>query len=78
MRLALAAFAYEFMAHSIMTDDDYDSLSREVDLSIDTGNETMDKFYRDNFMSDTGMWVRSHPELDKLECTYYQIFGRQL
>ena len=70
IRLSLAAYAYEFESDSIMNDGDFDALAQTVDVSIDTGNELLDTFFRDHFSSYTGQWIHNHPELDKLKKLY--------
>jgi len=64
--LSVAAYSYEFLNIPLVSDAEFDAMSLEVDTSVDTGNETLDKFFRDTFSPETGMWVHSHPELDKL------------
>lgn len=70
-RLALAAYAYEFKADSIMSDDEFDKLSLKIRPQMKTGNELIDKFYREQFHPDTGQWIHDHPELDKVAAIYY-------
>lgn len=70
IKLSLAAFAYEMRNEIIMSDHDFDKLCLEVDPSIDTGHPVMDKFFREKFDPSTGMWIRDHPELTKLEALY--------
>ena len=43
IRLSVAAYAYEFMNDSIMSDHDYDQLSLQINPQEKTGNELMDK-----------------------------------
>lgn len=76
IRLSLAAYAYEFHDSSIMTDAEFDELSSKVDVNVDTGNQEMDKFFRDHFDSSTGQWIWNHPELDKIEWIYKRYFER--
>ena len=70
IRLSLASYAYEFHDDSLMTDAEYDKLSREINPNEKTGNELIDRFFREEFMVDSGMWIRRHPELDKLKLIY--------
>lgn len=67
IKLSVAAFAYERLSVSLISDAEFDRLCLEVDLSIDTGNERMDKWWRENFDPSTGMWVARHPEQPRLE-----------
>lgn len=66
IKLTIAAYAYEVMNHSIMSDADFDKKCLEVDLSIDTGNKELDKFFREEFDPSTGQWIHKHPEKRKL------------
>ena len=70
IRLSLASYAYEFHDDSLMTDAEFDKLSREINPNEKTGNELIDRFFREEFVPDSGMWIRSHPELDKLKLIY--------
>lgn len=70
IRLSIAAFAYEFDATSIISDAEFDKLCLEVDTSIATARPDLDKWFKRNFNSATGMWIRGHPELKKIEALY--------
>ena len=70
IRLSLASYSNEFHDDSIMTDAEFDKLSREINPNEKTGNELIDRFFREEFMVDSGMWIRRHPELDKLKLIY--------
>lgn len=67
IRLSVAAYAYEMMDTSIMSDAQFDKLCREVDPMVSTGNRKLDAFFRKHFDPSTGVWVRKHPEQRKLE-----------
>ncbi len=60
-----------------MSDEEFDRESRLVDLSIDTGNERLDSFFRSNFHTDTGMWVHKHPEKSKLAELWVSYFRKE-
>ena len=74
IKLSVAAYAYEFVGDSIMSDHEYDELSRKINPNEETGNEMMDKFFQTQFQPDTGMWVRWHPEIKKLEYLYKKYY----
>ena len=76
IRLSVAAYSYEFYNDSIMSDADYDKLSLLIDVSINTNNEKLDKFFREEFGAHTGMWIRKHPDLDGLERIYRRVFRK--
>lgn len=70
IRLTMAAVAYEFYSESIMSDGDFDALSKRVNPDIETGHPTIDWFFSEHFQPDTGMWIHDHPELDKCKRHY--------
>ena len=76
IRLAVAAYAYEFCGESIMTDHDFDLLSRTIDPFMETGRPELDEFFRTKFHADTGQWIHDHPELDKVALTYERWFKK--
>lgn len=71
IRLSLAAYAYEIMNDSIMSDAEYDKISLEINVDQATGNDKLDQFFKGEFSADTGQWIHKHPELDKLAAMYY-------
>jgi hypothetical protein len=76
IRLSVAAYAYEFESDSIMSDAKFDSLSYEVDPSIKTGRRKLDTFFSSKFQPCTGMWIRYHPELNKIKDIYNRYFRK--
>ena len=74
IRLAVAAYSYEYYNDSIMSDAEYDRLSLLVDTSVSTGNRKMDTFFKKRFNPDTGQWVRFHPEKRGLENIYHRYY----
>lgn len=70
IRLTLAAYAYEYDDNPIMSDAEFDELSRKINPKIATGHKQHDKFFREKFESDTGMWIREHPFLRAVERRY--------
>lgn len=80
IRIAIAAYAYEITANNTMTDQEYDSesLILQKNLHIDTTRPHLDKWFRENFEPDTGMWIHNHPELDKLASYYYRYIEPKL
>ena len=74
IKLSVAAYAYEFKGDSIMTDHEYDELSLKINPNEKTGNDVMDKFFKTQFQPDTGMWIRTHPEIKKLEYLYKKYY----
>jgi len=78
IRISLAAYAYEKKNYSFMNDAEFDALAKEVNTSIKTGNSVMDKFFKEQFSPDTGMWINSHPELDKIKELYNSLKKRKI
>lgn len=66
IQLAKAAYAYEYSDQPIMTDAEFDTMARQVDLGVDTRRPDLDEFFRKEFSHSTGMWIHKHPDLDKI------------
>ncbi len=77
IRLSVYAYAYEFMNDSLVDDAEFDRLSQEIDPTITTGNEEVDSFFAKEFVADSGMWIRKHPELDKIGGLYENFYRRK-
>jgi hypothetical protein len=76
IRLSVAAYAYEYLDESIMSDAEFDKMCLEVDLKIDTGNKKMDNFFKKHFDPSTGQWIRKHPELKKIADRYARYYKK--
>lgn len=74
IQLSVAAFAYEVVGESIMSDAAYDALARSIRPSVATGKFNLDAFFLSKFSPDTGMWIRQHPELANIERLYYRHY----
>lgn len=72
----MAAYSYEYYNDSIMSDEDFDALCLKIDKTMFTGNEKLDKFFREEFEPHTGMWIRKHPEKEGLDRIYWQVFRK--
>lgn len=78
IRVAAAAYAYEFLDDPIMSDAEFDSLCHKIRPDVSTVEprhrrlserrriERLDDFFRTTFSPHTGQWVRQHPDLDRL------------
>jgi len=75
INLSIAAYAYEVKGDSIIDDAKFDSLSLEVDTSIETGNKKMDTFFKREFDPSTGQWIHKHPELNVIASIYEKHYG---
>jgi hypothetical protein len=76
IKLSVAAYSYEMLDESIMSDAEFDKMCLEVDLKVDTGNKKMDSYFKKNFDSSTGQWIRKHPELDKIADLYERYYKK--
>lgn len=72
--LSVAAYAYEFEDHSIISDAEFDELSKRINPQHKTGNIMLDIFFAEEFSPDTGMWIRKHPEILKLKHIYDTVY----
>ena len=77
IKLSVAAYAYEFHSNSIMSDADFDELCQKIDTTVDTENEVLDKFFREDFDPSTGMWIHKHPDLTGIERIYKKVLKWQ-
>jgi hypothetical protein len=66
IRLSVAAYAYEYLNTSIMSDGEFDALCDKINVQVSTGNDKLDMFFREHFEPHTGMWICKHPEKHKL------------
>ena len=73
IRVLLAAYAYEIAAAPIMSDAEFDALAQSIDVFESTGRNDLDAWFIVNFDPDTGQWVHSFPELDKLAACYERV-----
>ena len=75
IRLAVAAYAYEFRNTSIMSDGEFDELAKQIDPTVSTSHAVMDRFFATQFQPDTGQWIHKHPELGKLVNLYQKHYA---
>lgn len=76
IKVCIAAYAYEFLNESLISDAEFDSECKLIDLSIDTNSPDLDAWFRAEFHPDTGQWVHKHPELRKLRTLAQKILGQ--
>ena len=65
-KVAVWACAYEYYNESFVHDTVFDTTCRLVNPMIPTDKPELDKWFRKYFDHSTGMWVRKHPELNRL------------
>lgn len=75
IKLSLAAWAYEMHDDPIMSDNEFDRLAEEIDTNRSTRRPDLDHWWMTNFDPCTGVWVRKHPEQDRLEALYQMWRG---
>lgn len=68
--VSVAAYAYEMLNVSIMSDEAFDNLAAEINPGRSTGHPGLDTFFRKHFNPYTGMWIRQHPDLPGLQRVY--------
>ncbi len=76
IRLAVAAYTYETLNESVMSDGEFDRLSQKIDPSVPTGNKKMDDFFSKRFDKNTGMWVKKHPDRPGLHDLYERYYKK--
>lgn len=74
IRISVAAYAYEYKDDPVMSDAEFDSLSQKINPNEKTGNRKLDNFFKKHFQPDTGMWIRHHPEKNKLDYIYRNYY----
>lgn len=74
IKLSVAAYAYELLDESIMSDAEFDKMCLEVNLMLDTGNKVCDSYFIECFDPSTGQWIRNHPELTKIADLYVKYY----
>jgi len=66
IRLSAAAYAYEIMDESVISDAEFDALAERIDTSVKTGYRKLDTFFAKHFEPHTGQWIHKHPEKHEL------------
>ena len=76
IKVSVAAYAYEFLNQSFMTDHEFDDLCKQINPAIATGNKKLDKFFQTTFAAHTGQWIHKHPEKKKLAFLYKTYYAK--
>lgn len=74
IRLSVWAYAYEFKDDPVVPDAQFDAMAKEIDPGIETGRTELDEFWKNEFHPHTGMWIRKHPQLQKIERIYERFY----
>jgi hypothetical protein len=69
LMVSIYACAYECFDYSLVDDFYYDELAAEVDVEVETGDEKLDKFFKEKYSPFTGHWVLQHPNLNEIKET---------
>ncbi len=72
--LSLWAYAYEFKNNSLVSDETFDIVAKQVDTSISTNKPELDAFFRQEFDAYTGQWIHKHPELHLIKQLYSRLY----
>jgi DNA ligase-like protein len=78
IRVALFAYAYEIENISLIADSEFDELCGKIQPNEGTGNEEMDRFFRTEFNSSTGMWIHKHPQIAGIQRIFESITSKSL
>ena len=73
--MSVWAYAYEFKADPLVEDSVFDFEASRVDPQVNTGNDVLDKFFREEFDPDTGMWIHKHPDLEGIKRVYERVMA---
>lgn len=65
--LAVYAYSYEFLNESLVSDFEFDHMSKQVDTTIVTDDKDLDTFFKEHFEPCTGMWIYKHPHLEEIK-----------
>ena len=76
IRLSVFAYAYEFEDNPLVDDGAFDELCGQINLDMSTRRPDLDDYFRREFNPSTGMWIRVHPELDKIKHIYERYYKR--
>ena len=76
IQLAVYAYAYEYESESLISDEMFDALSNKVNPKLKTGRKKLDKFFAETFDPRTGIWIRKHPELNKVKIIYENFYKK--
>lgn len=66
IRLAIYAMSYECYNHSLVADNVFDMLAKEVDTSVSTDRPDLDAWYKEHYTEHSGMWIWGLPVEDRM------------
>jgi hypothetical protein len=73
--LSVAAYAYEFSDTPIMSDEEYDEISKLIDPNRETSygnrdNTDIDKYFSEYYTPYSGQWIHNHPDIEGIKYLY--------
>lgn len=85
IRLSIAAYAYEIRNKSIMSDHEFDSLAKKINVNEPTFEDyytkeyrekciIIDEFFKKEFSASTGQWIYKHPFFDEVAGKYFWLY----
>jgi hypothetical protein len=74
IKISVWAYAYEIQDNPVVPDVLFDVECYQVNLSINTDRIDLDCWFNAYFQPHTGVWIRSHPELDKIKQLYERFY----
>lgn len=72
IQISVAAYAYEIADSPIMSDRQYDWFAERICRNMGTCHPLLDEFFTCQFSPMTGMWIRTHPQLDGIKRAFEQ------
>ena len=67
IRILMSAWQYENGYEPNLNDSEFDAMCARVDVKKKTSRPDLDIWFKENFNPDTGMWIHSFPEKDRLK-----------
>lgn len=74
LKVLAAAYAYEIMNESYMSDAEFDATCKLIDLTVNV--DSFDHWWRNNFNPSTGSWIHKHPDKLGLRRLVQSVFGK--
>jgi len=77
IKLSVYAYAYEMQSDSLISDGDFDKMCLDINPQLATGNEEIDKFFKEEFNPSTGQWIHKHPNLNRIAEIYKNFYEKK-
>lgn len=66
IKVALAAYAYEILNTSVISDSQYDHYSSLINIAQSTDNKELDLWFKNNYTKESGMWIHRYLNKERL------------